>query len=224
MLAWLLLIGSLVHAGPVFIDLQDAQTLLAEGAAVIDARGEAAWKDGHLPDSWPLDWTHHRQGWRKSGLLTDDTTALEKALEKAGVRDDQSVLVIGAGRDGWGEEGRWYWALEYLGHPSVHVFNGGWPAWVAAGGATTLESRPPIRGSFTPRIEPSRRARTEEVAQASRTGTTLVWDTREDRAGRCRPARLHPTGRHEGVTFPVPQGSGTATCWAPTADSFPTRR
>ena len=177
----LLLLLPAALAGEVFLDTPAALALVEAGAAVLDARGRAAWREGHVPGSWPIDWLDHREGRLRTGLLTEDLAALDRALEAAGVDDDRPVLVVGAGPDGWGEEGRIFWMLEYLGHPQVRLLDGGWPRWTAASAPTTTDRTLPSPGDFTPRPQHDRRALLDEVVAATHTGSAVLWDTREDR-------------------------------------------
>ncbi|MCB9763210.1 MAG: sulfurtransferase [Alphaproteobacteria bacterium] len=181
LLAAMLLNLAPLHAGEVFVDAARAAALLDAGAAVIDARGDKAWAQGHLPGSRPVAWTSIRAGWLRTGLLTEDAAALARTFSAAGVRDDAPVLVYGAGAAGWGEEGRLFWTLEYLGHGDVHVLDGGYPAWVAAGGAVSKAKDPVPAGAFTPAPVPARRARVDRVAAAVSDDDVVLWDTRERR-------------------------------------------
>ncbi len=171
---------SAAHAGPVFVGVDVAQRMVGEGAVVLDARGEKAWKAGHVPGSAPVAWTDHRDGWLREGRLTADAPGLAAKLGALGVRDDAPVLILGPGRDGWGEEGRIYWMLDYLGHNDVHIVDGGWPVWTDRGLPTTTDRVPPRPGVFTARPREGVRARVEEVA-ADLGGPVVFWDTREAR-------------------------------------------
>lgn len=175
-------------AGDVFVDVPRAQTLIAQGATVVDARGRKDWLTAHVPGSGPLAWTDLRDGLLRTGLLTDDDGRLQAALRGAGVFDARPVIVVGAGEAGWGEEGRITWMLEYLGHPSVHLLDGGWPAWVAAGAPAQVGASTVQAGDFQPRRVAPRRVSTVELsakvaacAGAPASCDTVVWDTREAR-------------------------------------------
>ena len=165
----------------VFLSTAEARALLDLGATVIDARGTPAWATGHLAGSQPLAWTSMRQGWSpKNGHLSDDLGAIGAALGKAGVRADRPVLVVGAGGSGWGEEGRLWWTLAFLGHPEVYVLDGGMPAWLAAGLPRSIDPRGSGRGDFTPVPQVALRASASEIAGRD-PARTVVWDSREDR-------------------------------------------
>ena len=173
-----LLLGlHLAFAGEVFVDVDEAQLLVEAGAAVVDARGKREWAKGHIPGAWPVSWTDQRDGLLRVGRLTHDLEDVAAQYRVAGVRQDAPVLVVGAAGSGWGEEGRLFWTLEYLGHPDVHVLDGGMTAWSSAGGATVTEGTRPPPGDLSVSARSALRASMDEVAA----GEAVVWDTRERR-------------------------------------------
>jgi thiosulfate/3-mercaptopyruvate sulfurtransferase len=70
----------------------------------------------------------------------------EGDMRRAGVRMDRPVVVY----DDWGGRAaaRAWWLLRFHGHPQVHVLDGGWPAWVAAGGDAESGTVTPEPGDF----------------------------------------------------------------------------
>lgn len=79
-----------------------------------------------------------------------DVGVFEAAMRRAGVDDGRPVVVY----DDW--EGRAaaraWWLLRFHGHQDVRVLDGGWPSWVAAGGAVATGPEPaPAAGDFTAR-------------------------------------------------------------------------
>lgn len=178
----LTLLASLSAAaeGPVFVGTDVAMALLSHGALVLDARGKKAWKTGHAPGSAPINWRDHRQSWMRDGRLDPDLTRLGRKLGSLGVDSNRTVVIVGAGKNGWGEEGRIYWMLDHLGHPDVRIIDGGWPQWVDAGlPVVTGGPRPPAR-SFTPTRRPGSQAVLSDVV-AGLDGSVTFWDTREAR-------------------------------------------
>ncbi|RME23481.1 MAG: sulfurtransferase, partial [Deltaproteobacteria bacterium] len=188
-------------AGEVFVSPAEARQLIDAGATVIDARGDAEYRTGHIPGSVPLSWLELRDGWARVGRLTDDMGRLQEALQAAGVDDDRPVLVYDAGIDGWGEAGRIWWTLEYLGHDPNRILDGGLPAWIDAGGELTTKPPPARRGDFIPHPDETLRARLSEVerdlAQCG-TGTcdVVFWDTREPREYAGATPYGEPRGGH----------------------------
>jgi thiosulfate/3-mercaptopyruvate sulfurtransferase len=166
-------------SGPVFVGGAEAQALVDGGATVLDARGDEA-KPPFLPGARPIDWKSLRDGTGRTGRLDDDTSRLKKKLEALGVSSKRAVLVYGAMRDGWGEEGRIWWMLRYLGHGDVHILDGGIRAWIAEGRATstTPDDRTPVRAELVLDVKPMLRADWRAVDEALRSKEARVIDTR----------------------------------------------
>ncbi|PLC55147.1 sulfurtransferase [Pollutimonas nitritireducens] len=127
--------------------LIDAPTLVhklpASGWLVFDVRhdlvdhaaGRAAHQKGHIPGALYLD--HERQlAAPKTGSngrhplpSRDDFAALMRAQ---GLTPRTSVLIYDGGNSMFAAH--LWWMLRWLGHENAAVLDGGWPAWVAAGG------------------------------------------------------------------------------------------
>jgi thiosulfate/3-mercaptopyruvate sulfurtransferase len=153
---------------------------LPAGTTVLDTRG---WWDyhvrGHVPGAVRVQWWRYRDGLLRTGRLPIDLDALAAELAKLGVDANRPVVVVGNARAGWGEEGRVSWMLHYLGHPDVTILDGGWPAWVRAGGP---RSRRPARagpGHFAARPVAAARAAAADVARAAELNAVLL-DVRSD--------------------------------------------
>jgi thiosulfate/3-mercaptopyruvate sulfurtransferase len=76
-----------------------------------------------------------------------DPAALQRTLRDAGVRDGHPVVVYDAG-DGAAAARAW-WTLRWAGHRPVRVLDGGYRAWVAAGGPVCVEPHHPAVGDVT---------------------------------------------------------------------------
>jgi thiosulfate/3-mercaptopyruvate sulfurtransferase len=68
------------------------------------------------------------------------------AMQRAGVGLEDRVVVY----DDWQGRAacRAWWLLRHHGHHDVRVLDGGWAAWVAAGGEVETGTREPARGDF----------------------------------------------------------------------------
>ena len=121
---------------------------------IIDVRGEGAYTS-HIPGAVHSSWHEYSDPQATAkGLLDPDIARLEKRLQALGVNNSSDVVVYSNPFDNWGDEGRMFWMLHYLGHKSVKVLDGGWPKW-------TAEHRPyehePVRlkpGNFTASVQP----------------------------------------------------------------------
>ncbi|PVG84027.1 sulfurtransferase [Nocardioides gansuensis] len=71
----------------------------------------------------------------------------EQAMRRAGVSMDRPVVVY----DAWQGRAaaRAWWLLRHHGHHDVRVLDGGWPAWLAAGGQVETGDREQGEGDFT---------------------------------------------------------------------------
>jgi len=142
-LSVLLVVPQSKRTETVFVSVAEAAPAIAKvGITVLDARGFRA-SPPYLPGAVRIDWLRLRDGWFRTGRLDDDLSSLKAELEKLGISSSRPILVYGAMADGWGEEGRIWWMLRYLGHPEVKILDGGVTAWVNAGLPTANEEAEP---------------------------------------------------------------------------------
>ncbi len=139
---------------PLLIDTESLQQQLGQsGVVIIDVRGKAAYEfGGHSPGAVHSTWHEysHPNAVAK-GLLNPDLGEIERILQRLGINQDSEVVIYSNPFDNWGDEGRMFWMLEYLGHTRLRILDGGWVKW-------TAEKRPfehglvsPRRGNFTAR-------------------------------------------------------------------------
>ncbi|NYT63094.1 sulfurtransferase [Alcaligenaceae bacterium] len=128
--------------------LIDAQSLAARlpsaDSLVFDVRhdladhavGRRAYTEGHIPGAIYLD--HELE---LSGLKTGkngrhplpDRQQFAQFMGSLGLRPDRQVVVYDAGSSLY--SAHVWWMLRWIGHDKVVVLDGGWAAWLAAGGA-----------------------------------------------------------------------------------------
>lgn len=152
------------------VDEVEARALVDAHATVLDTRGRVAFLRGHVPGAQRVDWRIGTVGGFTSGKLGEPLT-VAAAFAALGVDDHRPVLVIGDWDRGWGEEGRVAWDLAWLGHPDVHVLEGGYSAWTGAVEHLAGAASP---GVFTARVQPALRADRAAVEAAD-----VVIDVRE---------------------------------------------
>ncbi len=170
------------QARPLFIHPEDLEGLVnQQGAAVLDARGSVAYVAGHIPGAAHAPWDAFTSG-MLSGLLSEDLNGLQQRLRQLGVHNDKPVVVYADWDQGWGEEGRIFWMLEYMGHEDVRILYGGMPRWRGGERATESFSADPAPGDFTIRLREDRRATADEVLAAAQAGqgNVVVIDTRRE--------------------------------------------
>lgn len=106
-----------------FISAEVLNTLEDENLIILDARGEDAYKGGHiegaLMTSWQslstMDVEFATATW---GSVTN-AEALSKSLSALGIEASSNVVVYADTEKGWGEEGRLYWTLKMAGLENV---------------------------------------------------------------------------------------------------------
>jgi thiosulfate/3-mercaptopyruvate sulfurtransferase len=75
---------------------------------------------------------------------------------------------------------RGFWFLEYLGHHDVHVLDGGFDAWKAAGLPVSHEMQPPQATTFHVRPRPELHWSADELHAHLRDADLAIIDTRTD--------------------------------------------
>jgi thiosulfate/3-mercaptopyruvate sulfurtransferase len=148
----------------IFVTPAQAWTLAGEGRGVLlDVRSQVSFLLAHPAGAVRTSW-HDFSDPAETGRLHPDTDRLAQRLGALGVRGDRPVVVIGAWDEGWGEEGRLFWMLEYLGHPAVHLVEGGFDAWLEDRLPLGVGTARPEPAAFAPRVVPERLALLDEVA------------------------------------------------------------
>lgn len=119
---------------PLLIDTESLQEQLGQpNLVIIDVRGKAAYEfGGHIPGAVHSTWHDYSDPTAvPKGLLNPDLSQIELILRRLGINNDSDVVIYSNPFDNWGDEGRMFWMLEYLGHRHLRVLDGGWVKWTA---------------------------------------------------------------------------------------------
>lgn len=145
---------------------------------VLDLRPPEAYTAGHVPTAIHVDL------WGVS--LTDTDPAplkafmwmIEHVLAVHGVTADRPVVVYD---DQSGiRAARAFWFLEYFGHPSVRVLDGGFGAWTRESLPVTRDAGPPPTSAWTGTRAEKTIATWREVREAIDEKDAIILDTRSD--------------------------------------------
>src|SRR5918993_5589733 len=150
----------------------------ARRALILDMRPPEQYAAGHIPSALHLDL------WGVS-LIDSDPAPLkafmwmiEHLFQTHGVQSATPVVVYD--EHSGIRAARAFWFLEYFGHPSVRLLDGGFNAWLAAGLEVTRDAAPPPKSDWTGKRQEHTIATHKEVRQAIRTIGAVVLDTRSD--------------------------------------------
>ncbi len=191
------------------IDADSLRGLLGQPQlAVIDCRfdlmnpagGLEAYVKGHIPGARYADLNRDLSSpvtahTGRHPLPAPDVFAAR--LGELGVGDDTQVVAYDDANSSMAA--RLWWMLRWLGHEAVAVLDGGFKAWVAAGGAVEsgeAAARTARTARFTPRVDPRAVLSTADLERALQAGTHLLVDARaaERFAGSVEP--IDPVAGH----------------------------
>ncbi|WP_034385913.1 sulfurtransferase [Deinococcus sp. YIM 77859] len=174
--------------------LKDAVWLLAHlqdpQLRVLDCRyaltdplvGRIAYLEGHVPGAVYADLETDLSGpVRPDGgggrHPLPDPQVLANWLGSVGIGNDSVVIAYDDPSGGQGFYAtRAWWLLRWLGHRQVYVLDGGWPAFLRAGGEPSTAEPTFAPTTFTPEVQPDMVATAADVAQ--RGANTLLIDAR----------------------------------------------
>jgi thiosulfate/3-mercaptopyruvate sulfurtransferase len=145
---------------------------------VLDLRPPEAYTAGHVPGAIHLDL------WGLS--LTDSDPAplkafmwmIEHVLAVHGVTAEKPIVVYD--HQSGIRAARAFWFLEYFGHPSVRVLDGGFGAWTRASMPVTRDAGPPPKSEWTGTREERTIATWREVRDAVAGKDAVILDARTD--------------------------------------------
>jgi thiosulfate/3-mercaptopyruvate sulfurtransferase len=139
---------------------------------IIDPRRLEDYAKGHVPGSINAraDYKDHE---RPLHVLPPDQA--QAAMRSLGISDATSVIVMGDGM----LAGRAWWFLRYHGHRDTRLADGGYAAYVAAGGPVSTDPVAVAPGDATVRVDPSLLCRAEDLLREIGSGTRVL-DVRSD--------------------------------------------
>jgi len=146
--------------------------------AIIDVRAAATYAQGWIPGAVHFD---------LYGVSLNDTSPqplaafmwmIQHLFEQRGVNLEKTVVFY-EGISGM-RAARGFWLLEYLGHTDVHVLDGGFNAWQAAGYPVTTEAPRVREVQFQPRVRDALIINADDLHGLLGTGDLALLDTRTD--------------------------------------------
>ncbi len=120
---------------------------------IVDARGQAAYDEGHIPGAIPVAWQEFANmapaaGEAGFGVLLPASN-LSTLLAEKGFDTDKTIVVYANNPNGWGEDGRIVWMLRMVGLEKSGMLDGGYDNWNGSGYDISTESTEPVASDFT---------------------------------------------------------------------------
>ncbi len=162
----------LIGAGELAGRLDDPDLVL------LDLRQPELYANGHIPGARGLDIFGVSLVDTRPAPLAAFLWIVEHLIAAKGVDPDSRVVVYDAIS---GERAaRLFWFLEFFGHASVRMLDGGFGAWERAGGEVTHRARVPRRGNFRARRDNKRLATADDVLSRLGRDDAVIVDTRSE--------------------------------------------
>ncbi|MCI0527369.1 MAG: sulfurtransferase [Nitrospira sp.] len=162
------------------ISTQELDELLNQQSPVVllDARPVMSYLFSHLPGAVNVNWKDFSDpALPMKSLLDSDLARLEKKVGALGVSQDRRVVVYADPFESWGDDGRIYWMLCYLGHPMVQILDGGWFKWKREGKQVERGPGKAAPAQFTAGVNPDLLMTKDELKKRINpisTGTTII--------------------------------------------------
>jgi len=146
--------------------------------ALVDLRGAHELFQGIIPGAAHFDLYGLGLSTTEPPLLDELMNLTRSLLGLRGVGHEKTVVFYE--KDTGNRVGRAFWMMEYFGHQDVHVLDGGFNAWLAAGYPVAHEMAEPHPASF--KIQPQKHLYigADELRQKIEAGEILPLDTRAD--------------------------------------------
>jgi thiosulfate/3-mercaptopyruvate sulfurtransferase len=162
------------------IDATEARALLAEGAILLDTRGQDLRDALPVAGATAVAWQDFSNAdMPNKGQLLEDDAVLTEKLRALGVSTGMPVIAIADTANGWGEDGRVVWTLRTLGQQNSYLVDGGVAALLAGGDLAVKPAAVP--GDFSVARTAAYEIKKEELVTLIDNPDVVIIDTREPR-------------------------------------------
>jgi thiosulfate/3-mercaptopyruvate sulfurtransferase len=141
---------------------------------IVDMRSEGAFQKGHIPGAVNLGWKNLKDP--DNELYVIPPEKLAELMGQQGVSNETTVVAYDD-QGGLGPARLW-WVLEYYGHRTTKILNGGWNKWVKEKRPVTTEVSTPSPTQFKVHIEPQQICLVEELLGEMKRPDVVIVDAR----------------------------------------------
>jgi thiosulfate/3-mercaptopyruvate sulfurtransferase len=154
-----------------------ATHLADPGVRIVDTRRGDGYEISHIPGA--IRYPASIAPFLKENGRVPSADRFAALMSEMGIGDECLVIAYDDGNNLFAA--RLWWALNYYGHRQAQVLNGGWDLWIGERRAVTSAPGSPRRGHFTPKIDESWIAESEQVRAAIESPTCSILDVRSDK-------------------------------------------
>jgi len=151
-----------------------AQHLNDPALRIVDMRSEDAYRKGHIPGAVNLSWQALKD--RDNELYVIPPEKLATLMGQLGISN--SMTVVGYDDQGGLGPTRLWWVLDYYGHTTAKVLNGGWNKWVKEKRPSTAEVPIPQPVQFNAQMDPRKICLVEELLGEMKRPNVVIVDAR----------------------------------------------
>jgi thiosulfate/3-mercaptopyruvate sulfurtransferase len=151
-----------------------AQHVTDPGIRIIDMRSEGAYHKGHIPGAVNLGWKALKDADHELYVIPPEKLA--ELMGQQGIGNDTTVVAYDD-QGGLGPARLW-WVLDYYGHRTAKILNGGWNKWVKEKRPVTTEVPILSPTQFSVNIEPQKICLVEELLGEMKRPNVVVVDAR----------------------------------------------
>ena len=151
-----------------------AQHLNDPSIRIVDMRSEGAFQKGHIPGAVNLGWKALKD--TDNELYVIPPEKLAELMGQQGIGNDTTVVAYDD-QGGLGPARLW-WVLDYYGHRTTKILNGGWNKWVKEKLPVTTERSTPAPTQFNVHIEQQKICLVEELLGEMKRPNVVIVDAR----------------------------------------------
>ncbi len=134
---------------------------------------QEAYNESHIPGAVFIDWRYDiTDADSANGTQAASPEKFTQLMSASGV--DQDTFVVTYDDAGGLFAARVWWMLNYYGHKTAAILNGGWNKWIAEFRPVTAKKADIPQRSFIPLPDPRLRRTIDEVATATTHGRVLL--------------------------------------------------
>jgi thiosulfate/3-mercaptopyruvate sulfurtransferase len=151
-----------------------AQHLHDPSIRIVDMRAEGAFQKGHIPGALNLGWKALKDPENELYVIPPDKLAVLMGQQGIG---PETTVVAYDDQGGLGPARLW-WVLDYYGHRTVKILNGGWNKWAKEKLPVSIEVPRPVPTPFDAHPEPQKICLVEELLSDMKRPNVVIVDAR----------------------------------------------